>query len=696
MTPNLTFFRILSLFFVIFITFIQKVHSESEFKKLPGKRFKTEEEIQLFLAQSDMAILAFYYKKESYKSKEVAKNLKLVYNKLQYLVEFILVDCDKSKVELCKKTEEDDIDDEFYRIEMYIPPQYKINPYTSEINTYQKLQYRKTDVSDKALYKFLTKIIISREENVSNRNFETFKGKSDLNKVLLFSNKMTSPLMIRGLSGYYYDRLAFGFVPSSEKKLCKKLNITIFPTIMVIETHKNGKALDMPNEIIYDGEMDVKHIVKFLNKYALKEKLYLKDDENEDEVTGAAMGNSSTNFFRLEAEEAMDFISKRKSKEVILYFDNKLSDWNTSYEALPEDIKEFNKETHGFFKFGYVNCTGEENEKLCKSNFNIKQFRNLVLYKSDNDLEDKISNGTILPNEIGNITREINALYKSKINLSTAKDFQLYIKESNKNNKISVIYIYEKHIGLGYNLLSQRELFKDLFNFIALENPPDEIKKHLKCNQLPYISLIIPDNSNLDENGDPQMKILVYNGKFSYAGLFSFLTGSLANDDNTIEDVDVDVDDSPVEITFIQNTDDLVKVCTLKQFCIIAFFDMKTNKESQKRFKEKFEVFKNFTEISRQKPTSFGYVNASCQVDFTIKFGVEMETLPSLIIYSYEKEVYSNHFGGFILEDMADLITNAGSGRVHFKKMLKENAVMPEIKCETIKEEKKLEKNTDL
>ena len=244
MTPNLTFFRMLSLFILIFITFIQYVHSESEFKKLPGKRFKTEEEIQLFLAQSDMAILAFYYKKESYKSKEVAKNLKLVYNKLQYLVEFILVDCDKSKVELCKKTEEDDIDDEFYRIEMYIPPQYKINPYTSEINTYQKLQYRKTDVSDKALYKFLTKIIISREENVSNRNFETFKGKSDLNKVLLFSNKMTSPLMFRGLSGYFYDRLAFGFVPSSEKKLCQKLNITIFPTIMVIETYKNGKAIN--------------------------------------------------------------------------------------------------------------------------------------------------------------------------------------------------------------------------------------------------------------------------------------------------------------------------------------------------------------------------------------------------------------------------------------------------------------------
>ena len=33
---------------------------------------------------------------------------------------------------------------------------------------------------------------------------------------------------------------------------------------------------------------------------------------------------------------------------------------------------------HGFFLFGYVDCTGEEKEKKCKSNFKIKEFPNMV------------------------------------------------------------------------------------------------------------------------------------------------------------------------------------------------------------------------------------------------------------------------------------------------------------------------------
>ena len=34
--------------------------------------------------------------------------------------------------------------------------------------------------------------------------------------------------MYRGLSGYFYDRLALGLVYNTEKKLCQKLNINKF------------------------------------------------------------------------------------------------------------------------------------------------------------------------------------------------------------------------------------------------------------------------------------------------------------------------------------------------------------------------------------------------------------------------------------------------------------------------------------
>ena len=194
MTRNLSVFGgKISFFFLIFISCIIFVQSEYEVTKLPGQRFTTEDQIKAFLNKTDVTVLVFYYKKESDKSNEIAKNLKVVYSKLKYLIDYILIDCDKSRMNECRQTEEEDIEDAFYRIEMYVPPQYKYNPYTKELNPHQKLQYAKTDVSDKALYKFLTKVIISREQKVTNENYENFKLRADLNKAILFTNKKTTP-----------------------------------------------------------------------------------------------------------------------------------------------------------------------------------------------------------------------------------------------------------------------------------------------------------------------------------------------------------------------------------------------------------------------------------------------------------------------------------------------------------------------
>ena len=311
MTRNLSVFGgKISFFFLIFISCIIFVQSEYEVTKLPGQRFTTEDQIKAFLNKTDVTVLVFYYKKESDKSNEIAKNLKVVYSKLKYLIDYILIDCDKSRMNECRQTEEEDIEDAFYRIEMYVPPQYKYNPYTKELNPHQKLQYAKTDVSDKALYKFLTKVIISREQKVTNENYENFKLRADLNKAILFTNKKTTPLMFRGLSGYYYDRLHFGVVQDTEKTLCEKLNITNFPSIMVIQTIEDGVIIDEPIDILYKGELDVEHIVKFLDKYALKEKLYLtrKQDKVDDE-------KNLNYFFKLPADKAMDFFTKKKIKK---------------------------------------------------------------------------------------------------------------------------------------------------------------------------------------------------------------------------------------------------------------------------------------------------------------------------------------------------------------------------------------------
>ena len=683
MTRNLTFFEKIFTFLIVFISCMNFAYSEYEVTKLPGKKFTTEEEIQEYLDITDVTVLVLYYKKESDKSNQVAKNLKVVYSKLQYLIEFISIDCDKSKIEGCRQND-DDMEDEFYRIEMFVPPQYKYNPYTKELNKHQKLQYAKSDVSDKALYKFLTKIIISREQKVTNENYENFKLRADLNKVLLFTNKKTTPLMFRGLSGYFYDRLHFGVVQDTEKALCEKLEVKTFPTLMVIQTIEDGVIVDDPIEIVYKGELDVEHIVKFLNKYALEEKLYISRKKNpvEDE-------KNLIYFFKLSAENAMKFFTQKKDKEVILYFDNKVEDGKITYDNLSPDVKEFNAETHGFFLFGYVDCTGEEKEKICRTSFKNKEYPNMVLYRPEKEVKDKIAKGIELPMEIENIRREINILFEPNVKTSNPMNFQIMLTESVTNRRISLLYLFDGNIGLGFSLLTQKEMFKDLFDFIVMDNPPDEIKKNLQCNHLPYISIVIPDEQRVDKNGNPEMRLMVYSGKFSYSGLNSFLTSSFQFNDKNQEDSSSSSgskkdDNKPAEISFIQTTDDLVKTCSKKKLCIIAFFDMRPNEDSKKKFDENMEIFKNFTEVSKKRPTTFGYVNATCQEEFTSKFGVNLESLPSAIIYSYAKEVYSNLVGTFSVEDMSELISKTVSGRINFQRMQKDNAKLQDIKCETI------------
>ena len=678
---QLSAFYHLLLTLTIFFICLSFTKSAKELKTLPGIKLDTQEEISQYLKKTDVTILVFYYKSESEKAEEIAGNLKIVYSKLKYLIEIIKVNCDNNHMEECTQTEDNLMDEEFYRIEVYVPPIYKRNPYTKEMNSHQKLQYAKSDISDKALYKFLTKTIISREQIITNENFENFKTKSNLNKVILFTNKKSSPLMYRGLSGYFYDRLALGIVYESEKNLCKKLEIKKFPTIMVIQTIEDDVIIDDPNTIFYEGKMETENIVNFLEKYALKEKLYIAEKSHMRNA-----GDKNLVYFnKLSAEKAMDFMKKKKDKEIIIYFDNDVKDGKISYDNLSEDIKEFNSETHGFFHFAYVDCTGDEKEKICKSQFKIKDFPNMVLYKPEKEIKEKISKGYELPLELSNIRREINILYEPNVKSANAVNFQYMITESVQNRKIVLLYLFDGNINLGFGLITQKKLFSDFIDFIVMDSPPDDIKRKLQVRTLPNMNIIIPDESKLDQNGNPQTQFMVYGGKLSFSVLDSFLKDSFhLTEKKTSEQTSSPEDKKAVEIDFIQTTKDLENTCSKKKLCIIGFFDMRPGDMYAQNFEEKFKIFKNFTELNKKRPTSYGYVNATCQEEFSSKFGINIESLPSIIIYSYSKDVYTNLVGRFSEDDMTELLNKAVSGRINFQRMQKDNAVLQDIKCETI------------
>ena len=665
----------------LFILSINLSQEKSEIKTLPGKKFSSQEEISEYLKTTDTTILVFYYKTASENAEEIAKNLKVVYSKLKYLIDLILVNCDNNLMEECTKSEDNLIDEEFYRIEIYVPPLYKYNPYTKELNSHQKMQYMKSDVSDKALYKFLTKAIISREQVITKENYENFKTRSNLNKAILFTNKKNSPLMWRGLSGYFYDRIAMGIVYSSEKSLCEKLGVKDFPKVMVIQTIEDDVIIDDPLEIFYEGKLDTENIVNFLEKYALKEKLYIAEKK-----PGRSDNDKYLVYFnKLSAEKAMNFFKKKINKEVIFYFDNSIKNGKITYDNLSDDIKEFNSETHGFFQFGYIDCTGEEKEKICRNNFKIKDFPNMVLYKPEKDLKEKISKGYELPLEISNIRREMNILYEPNVRSADPLNFQYMITESVQKKKIVLLYLFDGNINFGFNLITQKKLFSDFIDFIVMDSPPEEIKRKLQVKSLPSMNIIIPDATKTDNNGTPQTQFLVYGGKLSFSALDSFLKTSFKlTEKEEKPDIKSNEDSKPAEITFIQSTKDLENTCTKKKLCILGFFDMRPTDIYHENFEKNFKIFKNFTEMSKKRPTSFGYINATCQEEFSSKFGINIESLPSIIIYSYTKDVYANLVGNFNEEDMSELLNKAVSGRINFQRMQKDNAVLMDIKCETI------------
>ena len=555
--------------FVIFIFSFNYIETTSEFDSLPGKRFTTSDEIQNFLKKIDLTILVFYYRTNSEISKEVAKNLKIVYSKLKYLTDFILINCDDNDMAECRLNNKNLDEDNFFYLEIYIPPELKFNPYTKEINKHHKIPYSKTNISEKALYNFISKGIISKEQMLTLENFENFKSRSDLNKVILFTNKKNSPLMYRGLSGYFYDRLSFGIVFDNDKKLCEKLNINKFPTIMIIQIFEDDIILDEPNEIIYEGGEDVESIVNFLEKYAFKEKLYLSKDDKKKKRSS----NDLIYFNKLTAEKAFNFIKNKKDKEVILYFDNNVLNGKITYDNLSEDIKEFNVDTHGFFHFGYVDCTGEEKEKICKNNFKIKDFPNFVLYRPEKDVKEKIAKGYELPMEMSNIRREIELLYEPKVNTVTPVNFQ-YTLSTLKSNR-------DGYINLGFNLITQQKIYSEFIDYFVMDNPPEEIKQQFQCTYYPYMTIIIPDDSKKDENGNPQMQVMVYRGKFSFSEINSFLKSNFHIDDKESKEQSFsESDNTPVEIDFIQSTKDLEKTCSKKKLCIII-----TKKISKKNSK---------------------------------------------------------------------------------------------------------------
>lgn len=98
------------------------------------------------------------------------------------------------------------------------------------------------------------------------------------------------------------------------------------------------------------------------------------------------------------------------------------------------------------------------------------------------------------------------------------------------------------------------------------------------------------------------------------------------------------------------------------------------------------KIYKEFQKKHFNKPYNFGWVNATCQENFSSKFNVNLGSLPNLIAYVPSRDVYSMLIGTFEMENLEIFINKVIKGQANFVKMEKKIVELDNIKCEDIKE----------
>lgn len=80
---------------------------------------------------------------------------------------------------------------------------------------------------------YAANLVPSASKRVTSKNADAF-FKSKLPKVLLFTDKPSTPLLYKSLSSEFKSFLVFGEVQKASKELVTRFDITVFPSLLVL------------------------------------------------------------------------------------------------------------------------------------------------------------------------------------------------------------------------------------------------------------------------------------------------------------------------------------------------------------------------------------------------------------------------------------------------------------------------------
>jgi hypothetical protein len=443
-----------------------------------GIKIRDYNEVDRYLNTTDTTYFLYFYNKTGMNSVMGAYYLQKLDRKLDYITKIFLIDCNDviQNIRQCQ-THKNTTFDPYPQFELLVPPLYRFDPTTKQMNVHTNVYFGGKQVTEDTLYKFIVDNIVSYSTQIESKEIlETFIYQPVFNKIILFTEKDTTPLIYKGLTNYYYDRLLFGEIRSNQTDLVNQFNITKFPSIVVIE---NSFLLnDKPKIHHYTGSTRPGELIKYFDDFALRSKYYVKNNFEKKLAKDCITILDNHNYDNW-------FKDSKDIKKAVYFTKSPLS-----FNQLSLEMKSFINATNGYIAFGNLDCSGFA--KICEKEFGVKdKLPKLVLYDRGEKFYKVIESYVELP--VGHWL--FNYFKGVDIKEISSDEYFDIIKTTRQNEKHPIIYLNKgKDLvsSLPFYIISSIPEYHKRFEFYSIMNPTKEVLDHLRVSiNLPSVTILL-------------------------------------------------------------------------------------------------------------------------------------------------------------------------------------------------------------
>lgn len=325
------------------------------------------------------------------------------------------------------------------------------------------------------------------------------------NKVILFTERTDTPILFRGLTNVFRDRVDFGEVrKSSQNEVISQYNVDKFPTLMVLKLNDKKQY----ERVDYDGEFKFDKVKEFLEPYALENKVnreeaskYDENDSNED-ASAAIPDLKPKDYEKL-------VLGQERMVGVLAY--------KGDQGSLFEEVR---RKFGSMMDYYVVDTAIPSNDKFAKESLEIKKFPSLRVFLAGQKKGKHIFDGSM---EIKEFLKEISDVTEDYSTALNEKDLQMFISSSFQEEKVPAVLFYTgREPYLTFRVLSAMGQFTEKIKFFRFRDPNEKVLKNFNVAQVPkFVMLVKPeDKSQLDKG---QVQIAQYTGKFNFKDMIVFI-----------------------------------------------------------------------------------------------------------------------------------------------------------------------------